>query len=156
MQGICSLQIVSLLLVCSPLQQRQFQNRRCPAPCTEAQTSKVRPIPKLLHATVQCNTCITSCKQTCSERGVLNTLSLPKRCNRPAVHLNTPPKLTSSPNTSALMDHKVLSFSITEPTTCFDGQRPFVLLQGYRQCIVDCCAQVDLASCGGSLSFGFS
>ena len=40
--------------------------------------------------------------RTCSERGVLKTLSLPKRCNRSAVHLNTPPKLTSSPKTSAL------------------------------------------------------
>ncbi len=40
--------------------------------------------------------------RTCSERGVLKTLSLPKRCNSPAVHLNTPPKLTSSPKTNAL------------------------------------------------------
>ena len=39
---------------------------------------------------------------TCSDSGVLNTLSFPKRCNKPAVQRKTPPKLTSSPNTRDL------------------------------------------------------
>ena len=43
-------------------------------------------------------------KVTCSDKGVLNTRSRPKRSCRPIVHLNTPPKLTSSPKQRALQD----------------------------------------------------
>ena len=38
----------------------------------------------------------------CSDSGVLKHRAAPKRSFKPTVHRNTPPKLTSSPNTSAL------------------------------------------------------
>lgn len=38
----------------------------------------------------------------CSDRGVLKTLSMPKRSYSPEVHLNTPPYFTSSPKTFVL------------------------------------------------------
>jgi hypothetical protein len=37
-----------------------------------------------------------------SDRGVLNTLSVPYFSLRPTVHLKTPPNLTSSPKITAL------------------------------------------------------
>ena len=43
---------------------------------------------------------------TCSDKGVLNTLSLPNRSNKPTVHLKTPPNLTSSPKQRALQQGK--------------------------------------------------
>lgn len=39
----------------------------------------------------------------CSDNGVLKTLSTPYFYNNPLVHLNTPPNLTSSPKTFALL-----------------------------------------------------
>ena len=75
---------------------RRFQSQQCPAGRTQSLAVKT------------CSGCVMNLSRsgresrTCSERGVLKTLSLPKRCNRPAVHLKTPPKLTSSPKTSAL------------------------------------------------------
>ena len=47
----------------------------------------------------------------CSESGVLNTRALPNRVSRPAVHLKTPPKATSSPNTRALQFRELFSGS---------------------------------------------
>jgi len=38
----------------------------------------------------------------CSHSGVLNTRSLPNFSARPTVHLNTPPKATSSPKMQAV------------------------------------------------------
>lgn len=69
---------------------------------------------------------------TCSDRGVLKTLSLPKRCNSPAVHLKTPPKLTSSPNTRALWSIQTSANNKHNMDILFDDQRnciaPFVVV----------------------------
>ena len=56
---------------------------------------------------------------TCSQRGVLNTLSVPYFSFSPKLHLKTPPNLTSSPKSTALeeintsyLNHKMILFSI--------------------------------------------
>jgi hypothetical protein len=42
----------------------------------------------------------------CSDRGELNTLSIPYLSQRPVVQRKTPPNLTSSPNTLALSENE--------------------------------------------------
>jgi hypothetical protein len=73
---------------------------------------------------------------TCSQRGVLNTLSVPYFSFSPKLHLKTPPNLTSSPKSTALeeintsyLNHKMILFSIPMNIT-------FYLLQA--RCLKHC------------------
>ena len=90
MRGRCSQQIGSQRLLFGPSLQTQYQSLLCLVCKGRDRVSRKIRLRR-----------IEGAHTTYSVSGVLKTLSRPNSSASPSVHLNTPPKPTSSPNTMA-------------------------------------------------------